>query len=176
MDYTSPMIERSVDRHAWVLEGDVGLSPRWRVLGSGALGRYEGQVSNGHWDGRVALEDRRERGLRAGVALRSFGFESDVTDGYYDPRAYFLAEVPIVWTRGAPMRSVSLRFAPGVQHTPASGVGASIRTEAVLLREWRPGRGLRASAGYASSGAGRLTSASGDYRYVSATLALTWVF
>jgi len=175
--YTSQMVERGVRTQALGVQMSHAPGSRWRLLARAEAGRYEGHMRNGRWGAQAAVSRAVTRLGRLGVTLRGFGYESDVNDGYYDPKAFGQVEMPWsgAWKRGAV--SVNSEVAPGLQGVDGeAGMRGSLRVSSLLRWQFARSGSLDMGGAWAHAGAQRLGDGAGSYRYRSVSVAGTWVF
>ena len=174
--YTSTMIERGV-RTSEMVAALSWREPAWEARVDGVFGTYRGTERNGRWEAQARVDRVLSQRLRVGGHVRSFGFERDVRDGYFDPGSFIMTELPIEY-RWEPTRwALTASVAPGVQRTDrASAWSFAPRSSVSLQRDLAPGRSIRLAGSWARSDAARLSDRSGRYRYASIGVAGSWVF
>ncbi len=150
---------------------------RWRV--DSGLGRhtFRGTEANDRWNATAALNRQLGSHWSIGTRLRTFGFEKDLNDGYFDPDRYSILEATFRW-RWEPRRwRIVLEGAPGVQKVGADGAAAgTARGNARLVYRLGAGREISAATGYSSTGHQNFASGASDYRYTAFILGARWTF
>ncbi|MDP2958439.1 MAG: tetratricopeptide repeat protein [Longimicrobiales bacterium] len=177
LDATAVLAERGVRLTELGFSGRWTPSPGWRV--DGALGRatFQGTESNQRTNFAVAASRRAARVWTLGAGIRSFTFEKDLGDGYFDPDYYGIAELTGRWLHEPDPWSFLLEIAPGVQQVTRDGDPAgAFRTSARLAYRVGPGRELSLSAGYSTTGLQSFSTGASDYRYTAVILGGSWVF
>jgi len=175
-DYTSTMIERRV-RTSEVVAGMEWRERSWETRIDGVWGTYRGTERNERWEARASVARAVGTHLRLSGLVRSFGFERDVRDGYFDPGSFVMAELPIEYRLQSSKWEVVMSGAPGFQTTDRTeGWSFAPRSSITLLRTLAPGRSVQLAASWARSDAARLSDRSGRYRYASIGVAGSWVF
>lgn len=177
LDETAALAIRGV-RHANVA-GGLRWTPRpaWRVDASMGWAHFDGSEENTRLGGSLTASRRLGRSFSLGAGLRTFGYEKDLNDGYFDPSYYGIFEVTSWWRHAPGSWSFLVEAAPGIQQVTREGdVNPTLRGSVRLGYVIAPRRELALS--YAYSSAGLLTSAvdATDYRYSALVLALDWVF
>lgn len=177
LDYTALLIENGVvttdiDAGGWYQAGagiqlNGGLSVSW----------YEGTESNRRLAGRISAQRRLTGSWTLGAALRAFGFQKNLRDGYFDPDRYWLFEVPVRWRRTFGAWRVDGLLAPGLQQV---GTGGSVRGAGRIAGSvgypLAPGRELGAFVRFSSTGMDGFSTADADYRSLSFGLSGSWAF
>ena len=146
-----------------------GAAPQWRVR-IATPGRLPAQAWARVW--HRALDET------LGAAARALGFDRDLSEGYFDPPFYGLAEVRTAWEARFDDWHVSAEAAPGVQKVgkDPGRVSGSVRTRLSLGREFGPGKIVWLHTGFSSAGLRSFSTAGADYRYYHLALALGWAF
>lgn len=149
----------------------------WRLDGSVGIGRYEGTEDNGRRSAALAGSYRLGRFFSVGAAMRTFSFEKDLNDGYFDPDFYGIAELTGYWLYRPLPWSFLVELAPGIQQVRSDGDrGATLRSNARIAYELGPGRDLSLSFGYSSAGLVSFATGESDYRYTALVLGSSWAF
>ncbi len=155
-------------------------APRgWRLTAGGGAARFIGgepREANRRWNGHAVVSRPVSAGWTLGGSVRAFGFERDLSHGYFDPDFFGLAELVTSWSGGSRRWLLGAEVAPGVQQV---GRGASTRGSlrgtgrvAYLLA---PGRQVGVSLAFANSGLERLAPGSdGDYQYFAVGVSGQW--
>lgn len=182
LDGTALLIQRQV--YLDELSASASWTParRWTVSGGAGTALFTGRESgeeNRRVNGALAVARRVTGPLTLGVSLRSFGFERDLGDGYFDPDFYGLAELTARWLREWRHWSVNAEVAPGMQQVRSDGEpSGSFRGEGSLGYILSPGRQVVLTGVFASTGLSQLSPGgdSGDYRYRAVSLSGFWTF
>jgi len=182
LDATAVLIQRDVDVDELNLSLQLVPAQGWVVSAGGGGADFHGGVSgetNRRTNGNLAVTRRFARFFTLGAAGRAFGFDKDLSDGYFDPDLYWIGEalgrVGRDWRRWG----VSAEVAPGVQQVGKGGDrSATLRTTGGVTLTVAPGRSIGLSAAYANAGLQRLspTDAGGGYRYTAFSLSGSWAF
>ncbi len=177
LDETAALIRNAVTYTTWDANLSVTPASAWRISAGLSLSEFDGSESNERLAGWVEAHRTVSNQWRVGVVTRSFGFEKNLSDGYFDPDHYLLSQVPVEWSRAHRKWQVRLRVAPGVQRVGRSG---SLRTalglDGQLHYELSPSREIGAWVRYARTGLASFSTESSDYRYVSLGLRGSWRF
>jgi len=177
LDETATLIRNGV-RFA-MLDGNLRYTPApgWRLGGGAGLARFAGSEYNRRINGWVEATHRISSNWSVGVSARSFGFEKNLNDGYFDPSFYLLAQVPVAWRRPLGSWHVSVQAAPGVQEVEGAGGLRGALGAAVEVRYGMgPGRDVGAWAGYSSTGMASFSTGNSDYRYGTFGVRGSWAF
>jgi tetratricopeptide (TPR) repeat protein len=182
LDGTALLIQREV----YLDELSVGASwtpaRRWTVSGNAGTAQFTGRESgeeNRRVNGSLAVARRVTGPLTLGVSVRSFGFERDLSDGYFDPDFYGLAELTARWLREWRHWHVNAEVAPGMQQVRSDGdPSGSFRGEGSLAYVLSPGRQIVLTGVFANAGISQLSPGgdSADYRYRAVSLSGYWTF
>jgi hypothetical protein len=99
-------------------------------------------------------------------------FEDDLSEGYFDPDFYGIAELPVQWLGRSGRWSAEASLAPGMQQVGRDGeVGGTVRGVLALTHAFTTGREVALVATYASAGMNQLAAIdAADYRYFSIAL------
>lgn len=152
-------------------------APAWRVDATSGYALFDGAEDNSRINGSVAASRRIGRSFSLGAGLRSFGYEKDLDEGYFDPDWYGIAEITSWWRSTPRPWSLLVEAAPGVQQVTRGGdptftLRGSLRVGYLV----GPGRELSLSYGYSTAGLVSFSTGASDYRYSAVILALDWVF
>lgn len=181
LDATGPLIDNEVTTSE--LSGNVTLTSiaNTNVSAGGSITQFKGHVS-GESNQRTALSSSITRKLTprftVGVMARTFSFDKNLNDGYFDPDYFGNAELlgRLRWER----KRVALNadFAPGLQKIGKdSETTGSLRGSARVSYSFGIGRSLEAFAVYANSGLNQLSQVStSDYRYHAFGISSNWTF
>lgn len=180
-DATALLVEHRVRSEELALDGFARLGAATTLAGTVSGGRFVSARSgraNPRTAASLSLTRRWSPALEVGVAGRTFGFEKDLDDGYFDPDVFALGEVVGRWTRARGALSFMLEGAPGLQRVGSGGdTDAVFRGTARLTRALGIGRELTVGGVLASSGGERLSPGDGgDYSYRALTASLIWTF
>ena len=109
--------------------------------------------------------------------MRTFGFEKNLQDGYFDPSFYLHAEAIARWR---PLRGpwhVTGEAAPGLEQiTSTWDPHATIRVALQAAYDLSTGRQIGISALYSNAGLQSFSTGGAGYRYVAVTLSGSWAF
>ncbi len=148
-----------------------------RLDGSVGLGKYAGTEDNGRRSASLAGSYRLGRFFSVGTSLRSFSFEKNLNDGYFDPDFYGIAELTGYWQYRPLPWSFLVELAPGLQQVGSDGdIGTSLRSNTRVGYQFGPGREISLSFGYSSAGLVSFATGDTDYRYLAFILGSSWVF
>ena len=177
LDETAALAQRGI--RFTTLSGSVRWNPQrvWRVDAVVGYALVDGSEENTRLSGSLVASRRIGGSFSLGAGLRSFGYDKDLDDGYFDPSFYGIAEVTGWWRHTPRPWSFLVEAAPGVQQVTRDGDPTlSLRGSARVGYLVAPGRELSLSYGYSSAGLVSFSTGSSDYRYSVVALALTWVF
>ncbi len=177
LDETEPLMRNGVE----IAETTLGVR--------GTVGRTRGEASVSRADYLATEDNRRLAGALGvshrlggpwtlGASLRTFGFEEDRTDGYFDPNLYALLEVRVGWGRQMGDWHLALTASPGLQkvgHGDGS-ISGSGRARASIGYEFGPGQLVSLYAATSSTGLRSFSTGDANYRYFNVALALGWAF
>ena len=151
-------------------------APGWRVDAAAGRTRFSGTVDNDHTNAFMAVSSRIGPSFSLGGSLRTFWFEQDLTDGYFDPDFYGIGEITGGWLRRAGPWSFLVELAPGVQKVTSDGsLGAAFRGSARVAYWLTPGREVSLGGGYSSTGLQSFSTGASDYRYTALIFGVNWV-
>lgn len=182
LDATALLIQRDVDVDELNLSAQLVPAQGWVVSAGGGGADFHGGVSgetNRRTNGNVAVTRRFARFFTLGAAGRAFGFDRNLSDGYFDPDLYWIGEALGRFGRDWRRWGISAEVAPGVQQVGKGGErSATLRTTGGVTLTVAPGRSIGLSAAYANAGLQRLspTDAGGGYRYTAFSLSGSWAF
>lgn len=153
---------------------------RWTLEGGASAAWFESRVtSNGNrrLAGNAVASRPVTPWLDLGGSVRVFGFDQDLTEGYFDPDLYALLEVPAsANTRLGPL-DATLAVVPGLQQITTNGdIKPAFRTTGSLAWQRAPGQDLSVSLLYAANGASPFAQEAAGYRYFALNLRVRWVF
>lgn len=182
LDATSVLIVREVDVSELNLSATLVPAQGWAVSAGAGGADFHGGVSgetNRRTNGNLAVTRRLARFFTLGAAGRTFGFDKDLNDGYFDPDLYWIGEALGRVSREWRTWGISVEAAPGVQQVGEGGErSATFRTAAGVTCIVGPGRRVGVSAAYANAGLQRLspTDSGGGYRYTAISVSGNWAF
>ncbi len=176
LDATALLVETGVRTTSATASGRWTPLPLWRVDASVGWARFEGTQGNDRTSGFLSVSRRIGRLFSVGGSYRTFSFDQDLTDGYFDPDFYGIAELSGRLLHQPQPWSFLLELAPGVQKvTQAGELGGTVRASARAAYRVAPGREVSLSAGYSSTGLQSFSTGSSDYRYTAIILGASWV-
>lgn len=151
---------------------------RWEIDGAASYASFSGSESNRRLLARAAGSRVITPAWTAVARIRTFGFQKDLTDGYFDPNFYFLGELLARWrpVRG-PTWHVTAEAAPGLEQITSSWnphATAFLHVEA--MRQLAPGRQVALGAVYTNAGLQSFATGGAGYRYFAVTLSGNWAF
>jgi tetratricopeptide (TPR) repeat protein len=180
-DYTALLMENGVTFSEAAVTGRARPARRWNIDGGLSYALFRGSVSNRRLAAHVGGTRTITRQWAAAARLRTFGFQENVDDGYFDPDFYLLGEALVRWR---PLRGpwlVTAEGGPGLEQItvktipPDSGTEASLRATVRLVArvgyEIGPGRSLGLEAVYTNAGLTSFAAGGAGYRYFAVTLA-----
>ena len=182
LDYTAQLIDLAV--YLDEVTANLGWTPSqgWTVSGSAGTARFTGGDSgerNTRVNGSLAVARRISTPFTLGIGLRSFGFERDLNDGYFDPDFYGLAELTARWLRETRHWSLDAELAPGMQQVRSDGdPSGSLRGSGSVAYILSPGRRIVLTGIFANAGISQLSpgAESADYRYRAVSVSGQWTF
>lgn len=178
LDASRALIERGVSTEEVSVSLAYRMAPRWSAEAAASVGTYEGTVRNRRMGANVVLEHRPVPELRLAAALRGFGFEKQVAEGYFSPDVYWLGELAGRWTRAVGRWALATEAAPGLQQAGSdTAPTGSVRVAGRVGYTIAPGREVGVDAAYSTAGLQQLgESAASAYRYTSLRLSGSWTF
>jgi tetratricopeptide (TPR) repeat protein len=182
LDATALLIQREVDIDDFTATAQVFPGAGVTVALSSGWTRFHGGVSgetNERFSGSAAVTRRFWQHFTLGLATRTFQFERDLNDGYFDPNFYIIGEALGRFNREWRRWGLSAEVAPGVQQVGDPGKPtASLRSTGGLAYILGPGRRIGMTAAYANAGLSRLspTEAGEGYRYYAIGINGNWTF
>jgi tetratricopeptide (TPR) repeat protein len=157
---------------------DLRATPRggWRILVSGSYTRLEGSEPNTRWAVYAHGSRRVARQFTVGASFRSFGFDKNLNDGYFDPDLYVLGEINFRWQARFGRWYPTVEAAPGIQQVGKGGAASGAgRIRIAIGFRVLPGREFELSGGYSTTGLSVFGSGADDYRYRSVMFLTKWV-
>jgi tetratricopeptide (TPR) repeat protein len=138
---------------------------------------FNGSEPNPRKAAFLGVTKRINRQVTLGAALRTFGFEKDLNDGYFDPDLYFLSEINGRWQNQFGKWYAAVALAPGLQLVGQGGdLSFSGRARIGVGYRVAPGREVELTGGFSTTGLSVFSSNVGDYRYRTTSLSAGWVF
>ena len=177
-DATALLMERGVT-YAEVAAG-VRARPayRWEIDGAVSYTGLSGTESNRRILARAAGSRVITPAWTAAARVRTFGFQKDLNDGYFDPNFYFLGELLARWRplRG-PSWHVTAELAAGLEQiTSTWDPHATAFASAEVTRQMAPGRQIALGAIYTNAGLQSFATGGAGYRYFALSLSGNWAF
>ena len=177
LDATARLAETGVRMSEIMFTGRWKPAPAWRL--NTGLGRawFRGTRDNTRVSFSMNATRRLKRAWSVGGGVRAFGYDHDLTDGYFDPDFYGIAELTARWLYEPDRWSLLVEAAPGVQRVGRHGSAAgAFRASARIAYRLGPGREISVSGGYSSTGLQSFSTGRSDYRYKALILGGSWVF
>ncbi len=175
LDESAVLIENGVTVDQLQVSGVARPGPEWRFDAAASVASFDGSESNRRLAGSLAAGRRLSSTWNVGLFARAFGFEKQLSDGYFDPDLYWIAEVTGTWSSGAGNWRFSLDAAPGIQQVGSGGeTEAAIRAGGRVAYSMGPGRELSLRTLYSTTGLNSFATGASNYRYLSVGLNLTW--
>ncbi len=138
---------------------------------------FDGSEPNPRKAAYLGATKRFNRRISLGAAVRTFGFEKDLNDGYFDPDLYLLTEFNAGWQNQFGRWYAAVALAPGLQLVGKGGtLSFSGRSRIGIGYRVAPGREIKVSGGYSNTGLTVFGSNVGNYRYLTTSLSAGWVF
>ncbi len=186
LDYTAVLIREQVRSVGGDLSVRFRLGGGWDLNAGVALSEFRGDGGdNRRRAGQVVLSAPSWGPFSVDLSARAYGFEHDVSDGYYDPNLYARSEVVLRWDEELldPLE-IGLEVDPGYRYSRSAPgeVGdwtATIGGEADVALVFAPGRRIQFRGSYSRSDPSTLgASGTGDagYEYWSLRTGLSWSF
>ena len=177
LDETVALAGRGVRADDMLLSLRWSPAPLWRVDGVVGEGRYEGTEENRRRSGYIGASRRIGGFFSLGASMRGFSFEKNLSDGYFDPDVYGVAELTAYWLYRPASWSFLVEAAPGLQKIGRDGdPTGSIRTH--TRAGFRLGSGREVFLSHRYSTARLVNSATGQdgYNYSALTVGFDWAF
>ncbi len=180
-DYTAPLARNRVVVDEARATLDLRASRDWSLALAAATARFDirgAGLQNHRASGEAHLMRRLSDALSLALGMRVFGFDRDLSGGYFDPDLYGIADLALGWHWQASHWTVDAEAAPGVQQVGSTGSpGGAARAAGTLAYDVRPGRRLALRGVWANTGLQQLSPGAGAaYRYTSASLLFSWWF
>ncbi|MEJ2237428.1 MAG: tetratricopeptide repeat protein [Gemmatimonadales bacterium] len=145
--------------------------------GSISYAEFDGSEPNPRKAAYLGATKRINRQITLGAALRAFGFDKNLNDGYFDPDLYFLSEINGGWQNQFGKWYTTMAFAPGLQVVGKGGdLSLSGRARIGVGYRVSPGREIELTGGFSTTGLSIFGSNVGDYRYRTTSLSAGWIF
>jgi Flp pilus assembly protein TadD len=177
LDVTAPLAERGVRVTEAAAAGQWSPAAGWRLEGTASLASYEGSGSNRRTSASASAFRRVGRVWTLGGGVRAFGFRDDLSDGYFDPDFYGIAEVSLRWMYEPGRWSFVADVAPALQQvTRAGDPTGAMRASARVSYRVAPGREITLSGGVSSTGLQSFATGASGYRYRALGAGAVWVF
>lgn len=180
-DATAVTAANRVSLREFAIEGRWTASRDWLVRAEAGAARFASRASgaeNHRWRAQAEVVRRIDDVFGLALAGRTFGFEQDTNDGYFDPNQYIVGEISGRLRRESRHWVVESELTPGIERITSAGTAAgSLRAGAGLTYLLRPGRHVRLNFVYANSGIQQISeTGGGDYRYASVGIGILWRF
>ncbi len=176
VEETAALLDGRVHVRLWAGSGRLVVAPGTNLYGGVSHAVFVGSEGNRRLAANVALTHRLLRWWTVGASARAFGFQKNLTDGYFDPDFYGLAELTARWSIEPAAWRLVLEVAPGLQQAGAgTTVGGTFRSEARVGYVIVPGREVSLAGGFSTTGL-RVSAGETDYRYWSFGLSSSWRF
>jgi tetratricopeptide (TPR) repeat protein len=170
-DYTALLMENGVTFSEAAVNGRARPAKRWNVDGGLSYALFHGSESNRRLAAHAAGTRTITRQWAVAARVRSFGFQKDLDDGYFDPNFYLLGEALVRWR---PLRGpwlITAEGGPGLEQISSTwDPRATIRLVARAGYEVGPGRSLGLEAVYTNAGLQSFAAGGTGYRYFAVTL------
>jgi len=175
LDESAILIENGVRVDLLQLGARANPGSKWRIDGSASVARFDGSEANRRIAGSLFVGRGISNAWDLGLFARVFGFEKQLSDGYFDPDLYWITEVTATWSSGVANWRFSLDAAPGVQQVGSGGtMSATIRAGGRVAYSLGAGREVSFRALYSTTGLTSFATGSSNYRYLSFGLQMTW--
>ncbi|MBT8478412.1 MAG: tetratricopeptide repeat protein [Gemmatimonadetes bacterium] len=175
LDESAVLIENGVTVDLLQLGARARPSSGWRIDGSASVARFDGSESNRRLAGSLFVGRAVSRAWNLGLFARAFGFEKQLSDGYFAPDLYWITEATATWSSGVANWRFSVDAAPGMQQVSAGGqVSATIRAGGRVAYSLGAGREVSLTTLYSTTGLNSFATGSENYRYLAVGLQLTW--
>jgi tetratricopeptide (TPR) repeat protein len=176
-DATALMIERGVTA------AELGLGLRaepaalWQLEAGAGYASFNGSEPNRRLSAYVAGTRRLTDQWAAAARIRTFGFEKNLDDGYFDPDFYGHGELIARWR---PLRrpwSLTVEAAPGLEQVSSPwNPKATVRLALQASYDIGPGRSVGLATVYSNAGLQSFATGEAGYRYFAITLSGNWAF
>jgi tetratricopeptide (TPR) repeat protein len=176
LDATVQLVRNGVSVTQGGIDLRTMLGSGWTATGAFSLAQFSGSESNVRTAGALGASRHLLRVFTVGGFARAYGFSTDLTDGYFDPDLYLLAETPVRWEQGFGRWTPSAEVAPGLQKISGADLSAAIRLAAGLRYTVMAGREIALNAGYSTLGLSLFAEGGGGYKYRYLSLSGGWWF
>lgn len=177
LDATALLADKGVRMSQLQLSGRWTPTGRWRVHGGLGTATLDGTEENTRRSASLSVARRLSGPWTVGAGLRTFGYDRDLADGYFDPDFYGIAELTGRWLHEPGAWSLLVELAPGMQQVTSEGEATgTVRASARVAYRVAPGREVSLSGGYSSTGLQSFSTGTSDYRYAAVILGATWIF
>ncbi len=177
LDATAALADRGVTTTGVTVDGRWTPGSGWRVDASAGRTTFEGTQANDRTRGFLAINRQLGRGLALGGSMRAFSFEQDLTEGYFDPDFYGIAEITGRWAHDVRAWGLLLEVAPGMQKVTSAGdPAAAFRGSARVAYRFAPVKEVSLAWGYSTAGLQSFAPGASDYRYTALVTGASWVF
>lgn len=176
LDYTVQLVENGVRVTQASLDLRGAPAGGWTATAAMSVATFDGSESNRRTAGAVGVTRRVLPPLTVGGNVRAYGFTKNLSDGYFDPSFYLLAETPFRWQQAFGRWQPAVEAAPGVQKIAEVSLQAAIRLMGEVRYAAAPGREIALSAGYSTLGLSLFAEGGGGYRYRYVSLSGSWGF
>ncbi len=177
VDATALLIEKGVSIAELTAVASTSPSRGWALIAEISRATLSGTQDNNRTLGRFSVTREIANGWGVGGRFRAFGYEKDLTDGYFDPNFYLLVETPVSWHHDFEAWRLVAEAAPGLQQIGSDGsLDGVIGLDGRVTYLVAPGRDVGFKVVYSRSGASTFATGDTDYRYVAVGLIATWVF
>lgn len=167
-DYTALLADNSITYQELALSIETAPTAPWAATLRTAGALFDGAEQNQRLLVRGTLTRSVASQLRAGVALTGFGFEKRLSEGYFSPNFYGLAELTLNWTRNSNAWRTVLEVAPGIQQIERDGaLQGAYRGQATVAYTIAPGAQIGLTGYYAANALQRWGVNANGYRYWS---------
>jgi hypothetical protein len=181
LDYTLPLVRNRVVMTEGVVSVEARRGRDWDFGAAAGVATYDVRAS-GRDSRRISFRTTARRRLNDRFAIllgaRALGFDRDLNGGFFDPDAYGLVDVAVVWHHEPSGWLLDAEVAPGIQRIGSAGrTTGALRATASVAWQIRPGRELTARGTFANAGLQQLGDVDGGaYRYASFGIGFAWWF
>ncbi len=175
LDATVQLIQHGVVVSQWALTARFEPVSPWSASATLSRATFFGTGANRRLQGLGLVTRSLPARWAVGVTLRAFGFQKTLTDGYFDPDFYGLAEAFVRWRPVVSGWELNFEAAPGAQKVRAIGrFQATARAGAGVSRSLGPGRQISLGALFMTAGLQSFAVGASNYKYFALTLSGTW--
>jgi tetratricopeptide (TPR) repeat protein len=177
LDATALLVENGVEIDEWTATLRGTPAAAWHLRGGLSLAMFAGENRNRRLALNGQLKRRFSRTWTMGFGLRTFTFEKDLDEGYFDPDFYGISEFSLGWLQETGPWSLQWEALPGMQKvTRAGNLAGTFRASARLGYRLAPGREISLSGAFSTTGLHSFSTADPDYSYSAITAGLSWVY